>query len=925
MGFFEILNTVFIGPIKFLFEMVFSLVNDRIDNPGISIICLSLAINILILPLYMRADVMQKKARDKEALLHDGIAHIKKNFSGDERMMILQTYYRQNNYSPFSVLASSVSLLLQIPFFMAAVQVLSNIPALNGASFGPIADLGKPDGLLVIGAYSINLLPILMTLINFISSALFSRGYPLKTKVQLYGLAIFFLVFLYNYPSGLVFYWLLNNVFSFVKTLFYKLKNPKKVIKILVSMVGVIAIIFGLTLITSRIKYAIVFIGVGIILQIPILWNTISKILLLGERTYTPNKNIFLLCSMFLTFLMGVLIPSSVIASSPQEFVDSALFYHPAWYILSAICLAAGTFLVWLRVFYWLATDTYKYIFEKVLLVLCGVAIVNYMFFGSELGTLSMSLQGDMTSNATAVRQAVNLAVLAVITMAILLVSRFKIIKYVLLSVVITFGALGAYNTMQIFESVSQITVTEKVSEVNYQLNTDGKNVVIIMLDRASSVYVPYILEEKPELKAQYSGFVNYSNTISYGGKTNSASPALLGGYEYTPVEMNKRDNELLATKHNEAHMVMPTIFSNNGFNVTISDPIYLDYNWTSDLSFFDDYPEINAYKTSNLFNSKEIVEEIINNNKRNFFGYSLMRVSPLFFHGIIYGNGDYNQAITYNSNEYSNTKQTIVNNQRASGYERYFLQQYRVIDNLTNMTKIENGNENTFLFMKNNITHEAMLLQLPNYTPEAFVDNSSFDIANKTEYVTVDGKKLKVETTEQITAYQANMAAFIQLGEWLDYLKENNVYDNTRIIIVADHGHDYGQIEELMLSYENGTYDLQSHFPLLLVKDFNSSGEIITSTEFMTNADVPYLAVNGLIENPVNPYTKKPISIAEKYAHEQFIVQMNKDIEQWSTEHNNGKTFLPTKWISVKSNPLDKNNWTIYDETMVLKEHSVS
>ena len=81
-----------------------------------------------------------------------------------------------------------------------------------------IKDLGAPDGLIVIGGIAINLLPILMTLINVISSALYLKGFPLKTKIQLYGMAAFFLVFLYNSPSALVFYWTLNNLFSLIKT-----------------------------------------------------------------------------------------------------------------------------------------------------------------------------------------------------------------------------------------------------------------------------------------------------------------------------------------------------------------------------------------------------------------------------------------------------------------------------------------------------------------------------------------------------------------------------------------------------------------------------------------------------------------------------------------------------------------------------------
>lgn len=40
-------------------------------------------------------------------------------------------------------------------------------------------------------------------------------------------------------------------------------------------------------------------------------------------------------------------------------------------------------------------------------------------------------------------------------------------------------------------------------------------------------------------------------------------------------------------------------------------------------------------------------------------------------------------------------------------------------------------------------------------------------------------------------------MAAMLRLGEWFDYLREEGVYDNTRIILVSDHGYRLEQIEE--------------------------------------------------------------------------------------------------------------------------------
>ena len=215
MSFFSALYQLLIGPLELLFDILYALSFRILANEGLSIIVLSLGMNFLVLPLYRQADAMQAEERELEQRLQPWVKHIKKTFSGEERFMMLQTYYRQNNYKPAYALKGSLSLLLEIPFFIAAYRFLSGLQMLQGVSFGPIRDLGAPDGLL----FGVNLLPILMTAFNFVSGAIYTRGMPLKSKLQLYGMALIFLFFLYDSPAGLVFYWTLNNVFSLVKNI----------------------------------------------------------------------------------------------------------------------------------------------------------------------------------------------------------------------------------------------------------------------------------------------------------------------------------------------------------------------------------------------------------------------------------------------------------------------------------------------------------------------------------------------------------------------------------------------------------------------------------------------------------------------------------------------------------------------------------
>ena len=921
MTFLMILETIFIGPLKLIFEVIFDVAYRFIGHPGLAIIMLSLIMNILILPLYRRADAMQEEARDTEAKLHKGVQHIRKTFSGDERMMILQTYYRQNHYKPTSSLNGSVSLLLEIPFFIAAYQFLSHLEILQGTSLGPIADMGAPDGLLVLGGITINLLPILMTLINFISSALYLKGFPLKTKIQLYAMALFFLVFLYKSPACLVFYWTLNNVFSLVKTIFYKIKNPQKVLRILTTILGIFIIIFGGFIYqTDSPKRRIFLVGIGVLLLLPFVLTLVRKRVHFTLKEQQPSRSIFFLGALLLAILVGALIPSAYISASPLEFVDVNYFYNPIWYIVSAVCLSVGTFVVWMGVFYWLADTKWKSLFEKLVWIMCGVMLVNYMFFGTNLGVVSSALKYEKGLVFTTKERLINLIVVCVLAIILYVIAAKwkRLVSMVMLTMIIALGGMSVRNVISVKKAVDEVVARPELQDSDmpsFQLSKTGKNVIVLMLDRSVGTLVPYIMNENPELKEQFAGFKYYENTISFGAFTNFGSPALMGGYEYTPVEMNKRDSESLVSKQNEALKVMPVNFLNNDYEVTVCDPVYANYQWIPDLSIYDDYPEIQTYITKGKFGDVENKKTLIVNNKRNFFCFSVMKSMPLYLQSIIYNGGEYNQV--------SNSIETQVTDgmSKAKGSNTTFEECYQVLTHMSDMTNITEETKNTFLLMTNDTTHEPTLLQEPSYTPASEIDNTEYD-ASHTDRFTVDGKTLNVDSDWQMTHYHINMAAFLQLGKWFDYLRENDVYDNTKIILVSDHGEFLGAQDELYFGDEDEDYyflnDGESYFPLLMVKDFGAT-EFTTSDEFMTNADVPTLAMDGLIENPVNPFTGKAIDSSEKTAHNQMIIMSN----IYNVAENGGNAFLPAGWISVKDNIWDKNNWSISDKTdVVLKDY---
>ncbi len=145
------------------------------------------------------------------------------------------------------------------------------------------------------------------------------------------------------------------------------------------------------------------------------------------------------------------------------------------------------------------------------------------------------------------------------------------------------------------------------------------------MLDRSMAGLMGPILDHNPELYEQMSGFTWYPNTVSFNGHTVLGVPGIWGGYEYTPREMNKRDDMLLVDKHNESLLMMPLLFLEQGYEVNVTDPTNANYSWIPDFQYLR-ISEIDTdilagkYAEEWINNNIHVGEEKVNNNfKGNF------------------------------------------------------------------------------------------------------------------------------------------------------------------------------------------------------------------------------------------------------------------------------------------------------------------
>ncbi len=941
MSFFEGLHKLVLGPIELLLDVIFALSMQMTKNPVLSIVVLSLAINLLVLPLYRKADAMQREEQEISKRLKPRMDQIKEAFSGDERFMMLQTFYRQNNYRPYYALRGSLSLLLQIPFFMAAYNFLSGLSVLEGVSFGPIANLAAPDGMLKIGGVTINVLPILMTLINLVSGMIYTRGQPLRSKIQLYGMALVFLVLLYNSPAGLVFYWTLNNLFSLGKNILEKLPNPKRILRIGCSVLGLVLGVFAaLRFNTFGGRKGVWVLAAAAALQLPLVLELVRKaagkkkaearqtvkpelhdaalseyaaksekaeetINVLTKQTENTAETgnarhyraIFFTACVLLTILTGLLIPSTIIHDSPGEFVEMDAFRSPLHFVLHAFLLAAGTFLIWSVTYYLLAEDRRKPAFALVFAVVAVAALVNYMFFGNGYGNMSSTFvyDKDVTQSISLSDKLLNAGILLAIAGVVWVLWKKKAVA-LRIGTVLMCLVVGGMSLANLFSVGAQVPELQRLAA--QQQNTDdiihldrnGKNVVVLMLDRAINYFVPFMMEEKPELREQFAGFTYYPNTLSYGHNTNVGTPPLFGGYEYVPEKVNARSDVLLKDKQNEALRLMPLNFLENGFEVTVCDPPLSNYTWIPDLTVYDDVPEIRGFVTNGrVYDDSTFSGEARNKvRERNAFCYSIFRIAPLFVQSELYDSGSYNETdITRNAEE------------------SLFVSYYTFLKNLPRITQVSESGQNEFLMLASNITHEPLELQEPEYEPRDYVDNAAYDAEHPVR-VDADGRELPLRLDAQREHYQTNMAALLVVGKWLDYLREQGVYDNTRIIIVADHGENLGYGD---LWVDAIGQNIMQYNPLLMVKDFGCTDPIKTDDAFMTQADVPLTAFAGLVEHPVNPATGVAVTDEDKTNNEQVVCST-----PWNISVNAGTTFKESQYFVLKNHDvLNPENWGPY------------
>jgi len=852
----NILYTLIIFPIEQIIEICFFYGNTWFGSFGVAILGVSIAVSTFILPVYLMAEKQQEKQREIEKRLKKGVDLIKSAFKGDERFMLLSTYYRQNNYRPIFALRNSIDLLVQIPFFIAAYHFLSHLEVLKGAHFWFISDLGSPDRLL----FGLNILPIVMTIINIVSGMIYAKNLAAKDKIQLYAMAGVFLILLYNSPAGLVLYWTSNNVYNLVKNIIYNIfkKRERK--------------------------------------------NAISEPKTVKDNALGDSRT-FVLAIAAIALLIGLVIPSGVVLSGVNEFSFSAAgdCVSPIRFVIRTMLQAIGFFLWGVCLFFLFQRKT-RIILTTSVVSLLIMSVMDTFVYWKNYGFLTQELVLSNYYRPQPPLQNSTLGVIIALSAAAFFLMHIKwkqIITSLLFIAVISFAVFGIANVVKINANFAHIREQEK-DEDNVPQNggfgrtlkfsKNGKNVIVLMLDRAQSQHIPPIFAEKPELVESFRGFTYYPNMVSFGGHTMYAAQSLLGGYYYTPTEMQKRTDQLLKDKYDEGLQVLPRIMAQNDFEVVAANLPFVDESEAFAKQIFGDDENIQAediiekyidlyYRGKLSINSGVKTRDYDPVVKKNLFQFSLFKCSPYAMRTKVYNNGKYMNV-------------DGGNRSFSSNYTREMLKSYISLLGYPQMTEVRDDDKNHCAIMVNYLVHAPSFLQYPDYEPAAVVTNRGSGVfANDPHY--------------HVTA-----RAFLLISKWFDYLKENGIWDNLRIIIMSDHGYtEYFNVPIANnITLPNGDR-LQRFNGLLMVKDFASTREFSVDSSFMTNADIPNIAVKNIIENPVNPFTQRPIYTDK----DNGVIIPTTHWKPWSKHGEYIYNIKDDEWLKVKENVFKKENWTKY------------
>ena len=189
-------------------------IHSIVPSWGWSIVIMTICIKLLFWPLTAKASRSQKRM----SKIQGPMAELKEKYKDNPQKMQQETLKLFKEYQVNPV-AGCLPMLIQMPIFLGLFYMLRTASELRHEPFLWVSDLSMPDTLMEVGGFPINILPMIMGVTMFLQMGMMPvspTADPMQQKIFKF-LPFIFLVFLYNFSSGLVLYWTVQNILTIVQ------------------------------------------------------------------------------------------------------------------------------------------------------------------------------------------------------------------------------------------------------------------------------------------------------------------------------------------------------------------------------------------------------------------------------------------------------------------------------------------------------------------------------------------------------------------------------------------------------------------------------------------------------------------------------------------------------------------------------------
>ena len=204
----------FLGFFSKLLLAFMYLIHSVVPSWGWSIVIMTICIKLLFWPLTAKASRSQKRM----ASIQGPMAELKEKHKDNPQKMQQETLklFKEHQVNP---VAGCLPMLIQMPIFLGLFYMLRTASELRFESFLWVSDLSLPDTQFMVGGFPINILPMIMGVTMFLQMSMMPvspAADPMQQKIFKF-LPFIFLIFLYNFSSGLVLYWTVQNILTIIQ------------------------------------------------------------------------------------------------------------------------------------------------------------------------------------------------------------------------------------------------------------------------------------------------------------------------------------------------------------------------------------------------------------------------------------------------------------------------------------------------------------------------------------------------------------------------------------------------------------------------------------------------------------------------------------------------------------------------------------